>query len=382
MLHNTWSRGSGRRLLAWAAALALALLPLAGCGGGAGGARTGAGAPAGNGVGSGANPAAPDSGGAALAPLSPPAKVTVGMKGVPSDAGVLVGVAKGYFQELGIEVEAQDFKTGQDMIQALAAGHLDVALTVTSAGLFNAILRGVDIKIVADKGHNLPGRGYYRLVLRPEVARQVRDYRDLKGKRLAVVGAGSLDEIALDRVLARGGLSTRDVDLKVLPSFPDIVAALGSGAIDGGMLIEPFVTQAVDRRVGDPWKDPAEYDGNAQVAIVVYGVSMTRRPELAERFLVAYLKGVRDYHRALVLGQGRDEMVRLLARTSTVKDEALLARVQPAGLNPDGYVGVAGVQADIDWYVQRQLLKGHLTAERAVDHRYVEAALRVLGSYR
>ena len=53
-----------------------------------------------------------------LEPLSPVVKVTVGMKEVVSDGGVLIGMAKGYYKELGIEIESVAFNTGQDMINA------------------------------------------------------------------------------------------------------------------------------------------------------------------------------------------------------------------------------------------------------------------------
>lgn len=321
---------------------------------------------------------------APLAPLSPPVRVTVGMKGVPSDAGGLIGIERGYYRDLGLVIERLDFKTGQDMINALATGHLDVAFTVTAAGLFNAMGRGVDVKIVADKGYNIPGQGYYRLVLHPGVVGRVRSFGDLRGLRLGVVGVGSLDEIALDRILLKGGLTTREnPNVKVLSSFPDIVVAMANRALDGGMLIEPFVREAVRKDVGDPWLDPSEYDDGAQIAIIVYGASMVRRPEVAKRFMVAYLQALRDYNDAFIKGVGRREMIDLLARVSTIKDPVLLDEMFPAGLNPNGYVRMEGIQSDIDWYMSRGLLQvRNLTAEDVVDNRYVEEAIGILGVYR
>lgn len=337
-------------------------------------------ASAGAGAGGGATPQARH---VPLPPLSSPARVTVGMKAVPSDAGALIGMEKGYYRELGIEIERLDFKTGQDMINALATGHLDVGFTVTAAGLFNAMSRNVNMKIVADKGYNIPGKGYYRLVLRRDVASQVRDFKDLKGKRLAIVGVGSLDEIALDRILRKGGLTTRNnPDIKVLGSFPDIVVAMANGSIDGGMLIEPFVQQAVQKGVGDPWKDPSEYEDNAQIAIIVYGTSMIERPDVANRFMVAYLRSLRDYNDAFMKNKNKKEIVDLLARVSTVKDAGLLESMLPAGLNPDGFVRMKGIQSDIDWYAERGMLQGgSLKAEDVVDNQYVEEAFKVLGRY-
>lgn len=317
-----------------------------------------------------------------LTPLSPAVKVTVGAKQVVSDAGVLIGMAKGYYDELGIEIEIVQFNTGQDMINALGAGQLDVGCTVTASGLFNAMLRDIPIKIVADKGINVRDRGYYRLMIRKDLVDEIRDYEDLRGRKLAVVGSASLDEIALDRVLNKGGMTTRDVDLQVIRSFPDIVAAMSNKSIDGGMIIEPFVTAAIDKGIADPWKDPFEYDPDAQTALLVYGKSILEHPEVANRFMVAYIKSLRDYNDAFFKDIDQDEIISILAEYSVVKDKELYKKMYPVGLNPNGYVKMKGIQLDLDWYKERELLKGELNAEDVVDNSFVDYAVELLGEYK
>jgi len=316
-----------------------------------------------------------------IAPLSPDVKVTVGMKQVISDAGVLIGMAKGYYEELGIEIEAVQFNTGQDMINALGAGQLDVGCTVSASGLFNAMLRGIPMKVVADKGINVAGQGYYRLMIRQDLVDEIKDYEDLRGRKLAVVGTASLDEIALDRVLNQGGMTTADVDLQVIRAFPDILAAMSNKSIDGGMIIEPFVTAAIADGIADPWKDPVEYDPDAQTALLVYGKSILERPEVAKRFMLAYIKSVRDYNDAFFKDINKDEIISILAEYSTVNDKELYDKMYPVGLNPDGYVRMKGVQMDIDWYIDRELLKGDLKVEDVVDNSYCDYAVEVLGPY-
>ncbi|HHY45909.1 MAG TPA: ABC transporter substrate-binding protein [Firmicutes bacterium] len=317
-----------------------------------------------------------------LAPLSPEVRVTVGMKRAPSDCGLLIGSYKGYYKELGIRLEEIQFNTGQDMINLLGSGQLDVGCTVTAAGLFNAILRGIPIKIVADKGTNVPGMGYYRLVIRKDLVGKIKDARDLRGRKVAIVGTASLDEIALDRCLNSGGLTTKDVDLQIIRSFPDILAALSNGSIDAGMVIEPFVAQGVEKGIIDRWKDPSEYDPHAQTAIIVFGPSMTAKPEVAKRFMVAYLKSLRDYNDAFFKNKGKAEIVKILAETSTVRDPEVYEKMYPVGLNPNGYVRMKGIQMDLDWYKEHGLLKGDLKAEDVVDNRYCDFAVGVLGEYK
>ncbi len=317
----------------------------------------------------------------ALSPLPQETVVKVGMKQVISDAGILIGMAKGYYKDVGIQIEPIQFNSGQEMINQLAAGQLDVGATVTSSGLFNAMSRDIPVKIVADKGVNVPGQGYYRLVIRKDLTDRIKDYADLRGKKIAIVGTASLDEIALARVLQKGNLTTKDVDLQVIRAFPDMLVSFGNKSIDAAMVIEPFITQGVSKDLADPWKDPADYDPDAQTALLVFGTSLTKNPEVANRFMTAYVKSLRDYNDAFFKNKNKKEIIDILCKYSVIKDPSLYEKMFPTGLNPDGYVRAKGIQLDLDWYKENNLLKSNITFEEAVDNQYVDFALKTLGKY-
>lgn len=328
---------------------------------------------------------APSQKGPVWAPTLPPLEketvVKVGMKQVVSDAGVLIGMAKGYYKDLGIKIEPVQFNTGQEMINALAAGQLDVGATVTAAGLFNAMSRDIPVKIVADKGVNVAGKGYYRLVVRKDLAGTLKNFADLKDRKIAIVGTASLDEIALDRVLNKGGMTTKDVDLQVIRSFPDMLVSLANKSIDAAMLIEPFVAVGIAKGIVDPWKDPSEYDPDAQTALLVYGTSMTTRPEIANRFMTAYVKSLRDYNDAFFKDKGKKEIIDILCQYSVVKEPAMYERMFPVGLNPDGYLRLKGIEMDLAWYKERKLLKTDVKLADVVDNKYADFAVKTLGKY-
>lgn len=316
-----------------------------------------------------------------LTPLPQETVVKVGMKQVISDAGILIGMAKGYYADLGIKIEPIQFNSGQEMINQLAAGQLDVGATVTSSGLLNAMSRDIPVKIVADKGINVPGKGYYRLVVRKDLTSSLKDYSDLRGKKIAIVATASLDEIALARVLQKGGLTTKDVDVQVIRSFPDMLVSLSNKSIDAAMVIEPFVTLGMSKDILDPWKDPVEYDPDAQTALLVFGTSMTQNPELANRFMTAYIKSLRDYNDAFFKNQNKSEIIDILCKYSVIKEPALYEKMYPTGLNPNGYVKSKGIELDLAWYKENQLLKSDIQLQDAVDHRFVDFAIKALGTY-
>lgn len=316
-----------------------------------------------------------------VAPLEHAVTVKVGMKQVVSDAGILVGMARGYYRDLGIVIEPTQFNSGQEMINQLAAGQLDVGATVSSSGLFNAMGRDIPVKIVADKGINVPGRGYYRLVVRKDLENTIRDYGDLRGRKIAIVGTASLDELALDRVLHKDSMTLADVDMQVIRSFPDMLVSLSNGSIDAAMVIEPFVTQGMKKGLLSPWKDPVEYDPLAQTAILVYGAGFMKNTEAANRFMTAYVQSVRDYNDAFFKQKNKQAMIDLLSTHSVVKDPALYETMYPVGLNPDGYLKTKGIELDLDWYRAHDLLKSDIQLSDAVDHRFVDFALSALGPY-
>src|SRR5438132_10697341 len=77
--------------------------------------------------------------------------VTVGAASTTSDAPIYIADKKGYFREEGLEVKVTNFRSAADMVAPLATGLLDAGAGSASAGLYNAVASGVQIKIVADK---------------------------------------------------------------------------------------------------------------------------------------------------------------------------------------------------------------------------------------
>jgi NitT/TauT family transport system substrate-binding protein len=119
---------------------------------------------------------------------------------------------------------------------------------------------------------------------------------------------------------------------------------------------------------------------NQQIAVVGYGPSITvDNQALGRAFMVAYLKGVRDYHRAFTTGAGRADVVAAIAKHSTVKNPATVDAMAPVGLDPEGRVNVDSLIEDQQFYVEKGTVPTPIDMRQIVDHSYVEHALRVLG---
>jgi NitT/TauT family transport system substrate-binding protein len=54
----------------------------------------------------------------------------------------------------------------------------------------------------------------------------------------------------------------------------------------------------------------------------------------------------------------------------------------PTLLNPDGYLNVENMAAELRWLEDEHVLPHSVPIERVVDHSYLEAALSEIGLYR
>jgi NitT/TauT family transport system substrate-binding protein len=249
----------------------------------------------------------------------------------------------------------------------------------------NAAARGVGFKLVADKSSMPPGFGSNALLVRKDLvdSGRFRDTPDLRGMTIGStppLGA-TVVSIGLDRILRSGGLTEADVDVRPL-SFADINSALAGGAIDAAVQIEPATTVAVAQGLAVRWMGFDEVMPYAPVISLGYSPLLIRdRPQLARDFMVAYLRGVRDYNDAFLKNRNRAEAVSILAKYTPIKDASLYDRMVLAGLNPDGYINAEGMRADQEWYLARGVLRERVDLDNLIDNQYVEQAIARLGPY-
>ncbi|MDP4593030.1 MAG: ABC transporter substrate-binding protein, partial [Beijerinckiaceae bacterium] len=83
-----------------------------------------------------------------------------------TDSAIYIAIKKGYFTDENIEIVSTQFRSGANMVVPLGTGELDVGAGSPSAGLYNAVARGVKIIIAADKTRSSPGYRGSHLVVR------------------------------------------------------------------------------------------------------------------------------------------------------------------------------------------------------------------------
>lgn len=311
--------------------------------------------------------------------------VPVGISPVMSSAAMFIAKERGYFEEQGLNVIINPFKaSGAKMVPFLATGQLFVGGGNINAGMYNAIANDIPIKIVSDKGTVSPGHGYLALVVRKDHvdSGRYKGFKDLKGMKMAVTAKGVSQQIVTEMYLKKAGLSLDDIELKYL-GYSDINIALANKSIDASVQIEPLVAAAVDKDIAVRVAGDDEIYPNQQSAAIFYSpVFMEKHPEQAKGFMVAYVKGLRDYNDAFEKNKGKDDIIKILTKHTRIKDAAIYNKVVPVGLSPDGMVNILSLKQDAQWYKDKGYVKALPDIDNIVDLSYSKNAVRVLGPYK
>lgn len=311
-------------------------------------------------------------------------RVRVGVLKLTSSAPLFVGVERGFFREFGVDPELVFFQAAAPIATALAAGQLDVGATGLTAALYNIVLGGEQLWIVADKGREWPGYPLTALVVQTALWDSgVRSVRDLRGRRIGITQLGSTFHYHLGNVLEQQGLGLGDVRLVPLQAMPAVLEALKGRQVDAIMLPQPFPGRAEAGGFGKilawggdlfPW----------QIAAIFYSRRFAAERERAVAFMKGYVKASRFYHDAVLVrrdghpapGPRYEEVVAITARYTGAPPD--LIRVGFPYQDRNGQLMVEDIERQMAWWARHGFLKATLPLRDIVDTSFLEAALRAL----
>jgi NitT/TauT family transport system substrate-binding protein len=160
------------------------------------------------------------------------------------------------------------------------------------------------------------------------------------------------------------------------------IAALKAKAVEAAWSFEPLTTRIEELNLGVPLATLDQFAPHYQMGGLQYSERfMVQRREAAQRFMLAYLKGVRGYVDAWKRRKPRGPVVQVLTKHTPLKNPAAYEKVRWAPLNPDGYLAVESIEQEQEWYLKEGLITSKVPLDRVVDHSFVEYALGKLGRY-
>ncbi|HLI29426.1 MAG TPA: ABC transporter substrate-binding protein [Chloroflexota bacterium] len=319
-------------------------------------------------------------------PATPLVTLQVGVLPVASWGPLFIARERGYLKEVGLEVEVFNFSNYAEQLPLIAQGRLQVAGCANAVVCFNAFGRQIDVQIVADiqsAGKTEKSMGASALVVRRDLWEDgtIRTPHDLLGRSVYTqAGPGSGQQAMGARWLIRYGLDPRSVEWPML-TFPDLFASMQNRGAEVGFQSEPFVTAGVTRGVHHVLATQEEMYPTIQTVYLMYWTGLDQLgPMVGERFMIAYLRGGRDFLNAMEYGIDQDAVIDLLTRETTIKDPAVYRQIKYPWHDPDGVVAREALQADIDLFHELGLMD-RIDISRVFEDKYRRFAIEYLGTY-
>jgi sulfonate transport system substrate-binding protein len=202
---------------------------------------------------------------AAVAPAASAGGVTLRIGDQAGTGAETLLEASGLISKLPFKVTWSDFTSGPPMLQALAAGDLDIGGVGDAPPVF-AAAGHANLAIV---GALATGANNAAVVV--PANSPIHSISQLKGKKIAVAQGSSADYHLLT-VLEKAGLTPKDVTLDYLQPA-DGLAALQSGDVDAWDIWSPFIEEATIRdgdRIlvnGSGYGSPYSYEVASKAAL-------------------------------------------------------------------------------------------------------------------
>ncbi|MGC5616079.1 ABC transporter substrate-binding protein [Georgenia sp. Z1491] len=291
--------------------LAVAMLTLAACGGGddstedddGGGEDTAADENGSDGGG--------DAGGGELTP------VTVAAIPIADTAAVWLGVDEGFFEEEGLDVTITTTGGGAEAMAGVVSGENEFAFS-NVISIMLAVEQGLDVRFVTN-GTSAEGSegGFGALVVSEDSEIQSAD--ELEGLTVSVNNFSNITGATASYSIEAAGGDPDTVEWVEI-AFPDAQAAVEAGNVDAAMIVEPFITAAVEsgnRVIAWPFQEIPDLDIAGYFAS---GDTIENDPELVASFRSAM-------NRSLEYAAENPDAVRDIIGTYTEIPEDVLAEI-------------------------------------------------------
>lgn len=256
------------------------------------------------------------------------------------DAGIVAARARGLFAGQGLDVKVTVTPNSTEQMRGLSKGSFDIASTAFDNVLAWSGREGAEIIAVAQVAD--------RLVLPLFVRPEIRNWSDLRGKKLAVDAVDTAFALVLRRILLAHGLDLKrgDYELVAVGATGRRLESMQRGETFAGIINAPWDVKAIDAgmvRLGDSAEVLPNYPDS--IFAVNRAWAKTNRDVLIN-YLRAWLPGMRWARDPA----NREEMIKLIAadlKLSAKGASALLAR-----LSADGALNLPGLQSVLDLRTQ------------------------------
>ena len=278
-----------------------------------------------------------------------------------------VALARGFFKNQGLEILPIFVRGGPAALAALSSGEVEFAEIGGAQAIMRSRARGLDVAIIGAISNTVA----YQLV----GSKSTRNLEDLKGKVVAVTGAGAFSDFATRTFLRRKGIDPdKDVTLRAIGGSNLRVGALEKGLVAAA----PFAPEDTVRltRLGYPMiANFSDTLNIPQTLITARNEYLDKQPDITKRFL----KGL-----ALGIHFAKTNKTEAIKAGFEAKLQGEAEIVQQAydlfapGFSIDLSVNIAGLQVMLDEDKRNNLIDAKFTVDRAVNDKILKIAQQEL----
>jgi len=292
-------------------------------------------------------------------------------------AALLIAVEKGYYKDVGLDVEVVNVQSASNIMAPLATGEVQIVEGGVSVGFFNGLEKNLPFIMIYDLVSTPLG---HKFIVRNALKDKVKTLADLKGLKVGVNSLSSVTAYELGKSLQAVGLTIRDVDAKVI-GFPQSPAALVNGALDATLIVQPWATTLQHDGTGFELGDPDDFVTPSPISLgggFVNTEWAAKNKQALGAFMVATLRSVREYCLAYHGGSNRKAVVAAAAQAKLGTPDSIEKTLWP-GRNINGEVNMPSILDMQEWFRGEGFLKQSFPAERIYTNEYVAFANAKLG---
>jgi NitT/TauT family transport system substrate-binding protein len=271
-----------------------------------------------------------------------PVRIAVGAASVAS-LPTWVAQDGGYFAREGVPAELIYIRGGPQTMAALISGEVPFA-QIYGGALIAAALTGADVLIVA----GIINEPFFSII----TIKGIDKPEDLRGKKIGISTFGSATDFALRLALKKWNLKAdSEVSILQMRGVPEILPAMASGALHGGVLSPPTNMMAI--RAGFK-----ELVFLPRVGISFQHTSLATSRKYLERNRPTALRVLRAYRGAIErIKADKAFTIKTLAKYMATQDNVVLDYSYNTGLplfRPLPYPTNEGIQSALDFIADKE----------------------------
>lgn len=272
------------------------------------------------------------------------ASLKIGIMPAVDSAPILIADKKGYFSELGLDVDVQVYTNAANRQSALQSGELDGAMTDVIA-LVNNVGNGFDIKVTTSTD------GVFPFLIK----KGFEEKKDIKAGMMEVSVTNYLSDKSLE--------DKYNVEKVYINEIPARLEMISKGTLDMAVVPEPMASQG--ELSGLTKKLIENNDAYSPDVMVFTGKAIKNNEKAIKLFHEAYNKAVEEINKEDA--EARNILIETLKLKPEIKDKIMMPKYNKARVPSEEYL-----QSIMDWNEKVLKKKTDLKYKDLVEGKFVK----------